>query len=503
MGVLDHLGLGFGVAFTLNNLLFCFSGVLIGTLIGVLPGIGPVATISLLIPVTFGMNPVTSIIMLTGVYYGAQYGGSTTSILVNIPGEASSIVTCLEGYKMARQGRAGPALGMAAMGSFIGGTISIIGLMLLAPILARAALRFGPPEYFALMFFGLTLVIYLCVGSVTKGLIMAAAGIALSMIGQDPVMGTTRFTMGSITLMDGVGLVPVAMGVFGIGEVLTNIDENIKQEIFSAKIKGLFPTLKDWKDCRWPIIRGTIIGFFMGILPGAGVVIPTFMSYAAEKRFSRYPEKFGTGVIEGVAGPETANNAATGGSLVPLLSLGIPANVGMAVLLGAFIIHGIQPGPLLITKHPQLFWGTIASMYIGNVMLIVLNLPLIGIWIRILKVPYNILFPLILLFCFLGVYSLNNNVYEILIMMAFGVFGYLIRKFNYEGAPFLLAMVLGPMLETAFRQSMLYGDPLILFKRPISMVLLMVGLFLIISPVFSGIARRRKRLEQVLEEENR
>jgi putative tricarboxylic transport membrane protein len=503
MGILDHLGLGFGVAFTLNNLLFCFSGVLIGTLIGVLPGIGPVATISLLIPVTFGMNPVTSIIMLTGVYYGAQYGGSTTSILVNIPGEASSIVTCLDGYQMARQGRAGPALGMAAIGSFIGGTISIIGLMLLAPILARAALRFGPPEYFALMFFGLTLVIYLCVGSVTKGLIMAAAGLALSMIGQDPMMGTTRFTMGSITLMDGVGLVPVAMGVFGIGEVLTNIDENIKQEIFSAKIKGLLPTLKDWKDSRWPIIRGTIIGFFMGILPGAGVVIPTFVSYAAEKRFSRYPEKFGTGVIEGVAGPETANNAATGGSLVPLLSLGIPANVGMAVLLGAFIIHGIQPGPLLITKHPQLFWGTIASMYIGNVMLIVLNLPLIGIWVRILKVPYNILFPLILLFCFLGVYSLNNNVYEILIMVAFGIFGYLIRKFNYEGAPFLLAMVLGPMLETAFRQSMLYGDPLILFKRPISMVLLMVGLFLIISPVFSGIARRRKRLEQVLEEENR
>lgn len=503
MGILDHLGLGFGVAFTLNNLLFCFAGVLIGTLIGVLPGIGPVATISLLLPVTFGMNPVTSIIMLAGVYYGAQYGGSTTSILVNIPGEASSIVTCLDGYQMARQGRAGPALGMAAFGSFIGGTISIIGLMLLAPILARAALRFGPPEYFALMFFGLTLVIYLCVGSVTKGLIMAAAGLALSMIGQDPVMGTTRFTMGSITLMDGVGLVPVAMGVFGIGEVLTNIDENIKQEIFSAKIKGLLPTLKDWKDCRWPIIRGTIIGFFMGILPGAGVVIPTFMSYAAEKRFSRYPEKFGTGVIEGVAGPETANNAATGGSLVTLLSLGIPANVGMAVLLGAFIIHGIQPGPLLITKHPQLFWGTIASMYIGNVMLIVLNLPLIGIWIRILKVPYNILFPLILLFCFLGVYSLNNNVYEILIMVAFGIFGYLIRKFNYEGAPFLLAMVLGPMLETAFRQSMLYGDPLILFKRPISMVLLIVGLFLIISPVFSGIARRRKRLEQVLEEENR
>jgi putative tricarboxylic transport membrane protein len=501
MGIFDHLALGFGVAFTANNLLFCFLGVLIGTLIGVLPGIGPVATISLLLPVTFGMNPVTSIIMLAGVYYGAQYGGSTTSILVNIPGEASSIVTCLDGYQMARQGRAGPALGIAAFGSFIGGTASIVGLMLLAPILARAALRFGPPEYFALMFFGMTMVIYLCVGSITKGLIMAVAGLVLSMIGQDPVTGTTRFTMGSITLMDGVGLVPVAMGVFGIGEVLTNIEEGIKQEVFSTKIRGLFPNLKDWKDSTWPIIRGTIIGFFMGILPGGGVVIPTFMSYAVEKRLSRYPEKFGSGVIEGVAGPETANNAATGGSLVTLLSLGIPANVGMAVLLGAFIIHGIQPGPLLISKHPQLFWGTIASMYIGNVMLVVLNLPLIGLWVKILRVPYNILFPLILLFCFLGVYSLNSNIYEILIMVGFGVFGYLMRKFNYEGAPFLLALVLGPLLETAFRQSMLYGDPFVLFKRPISMVLLILGLFLIVSPIFSGIAQRRKKLEQALEEE--
>jgi putative tricarboxylic transport membrane protein len=499
VGILQHLSLGFGVALTLNNLLFCFLGVLIGTLIGVLPGIGPVATISLLLPVTFGMDPITSIIMLAGVYYGAQYGGSTTSILVNIPGEAASIVTCLDGYKMARQGRAGPALGMSAFGSFIGGTASIIGLMLLAPVLARAALKFGPPEYFALMCFGLTMVIYLCVGSLTKGLIMAVAGLALSMVGQDPVTGTTRFTMGSITFMDGVGLVPVAMGVFGIGEVLTNLEENVKQEIFSAKIRGLFPTLKDWASCKWPIVRGTIIGFFMGILPGAGVVIPTFMSYAAEKRFSRYPEKFGTGVIEGVAGPETANNAATGGSLVTLLSLGIPANIGMAVLLGAFIIHGIQPGPLLITKHPQLFWGTIASMYIGNVMLIILNLPLIGLWVKILKVPYSILFPLILLFCFLGVYSLNNNFYEIVVMVVFGVFGYLMRKFGFEGAPFLLAMVLGPLMETAFRQSMLYGDPLILFKRPISMILLIISLFLIFSPVFSGISRRRKKLEEALE----
>jgi len=499
MDMFGHLVLGLGVVFKVNNLLFCFLGVLIGTLIGVLPGLGPVATISLLLPVTFGMDSVTSIILLSGVFYGAQYGGSTTSILVNIPGEASSIVTCLDGYQMARKGRPGAALGIATFGSFIGGTASIVGLMLLAPLLARAALTFGPPEYFSLMFFGLALVIYLCVGSITKGLIMAVAGLAVSTIGQDLVTGSTRFTLGSITLMDGVGIVPAAMGVFGIGEVLSNIEEGVKREVFTAKVKGLFPNLKDWKDSTWPIIRGTLIGFFVGILPGGGTVIPTFMSYSLEKRLSRYPEKFGTGVIEGVAGPETANNAATGGSMVTLLSLGIPANVSIAVLLGAFVIHGIQPGPLLMTQHPQLFWGTIASMYIGNVMLVILNVPLIGIWIRILRVPYNILFPLILLFCFIGVYSINNNFHEILLMVGFGVFGYLIRKFGYEGAPFLLALVLGPMFETAFRQSMLYGDPFILFKRPISIVLLTVALLLILSPVFSGIARRRRRL---IEEES-
>ena len=501
MGILDNLILGFNVAVSLNNLFFCFLGVFIGTLIGVLPGIGPVATISLLLPVSFGMEPVTSIIMLCGVYYGAMYGGSTTSILVNIPGEAASIATCLDGYQMARNGRAGPALGMSAFGSFIGGTVSIIGLMLLAPLLARYALKFGPPEYFALMFFGLTMVTYLCMGSVLKGLIMAAAGIAVSTIGQDPISGVTRFTVGSITLMDGFGIVPAAMGVFGIGEVLTNIEQVIKQQVFSSKIKGLLPTVQDWVDCKWPIVRGSLIGFFLGILPGAGTVIPTFMAYAAEKKLSRHPEKFGTGVIEGVAAPETANNAATGGSLVTLLSLGIPANVVMAVLLGAFIIHGIQPGPLLMTKHPDLFWGTIVSMYIGNIMLVVLNLPLIGIWVRILKVPYNVLFPLILIFCFLGVYSLNNNIYEIVIMVCFGVFGYLMRKFDYEGAPFLLGMVLGPMFETAFRQSLIYGDPLIFFNRPITAVLLGVSILLLITPFFPTIRLKRKELEKTLEED--
>lgn len=500
MGIFDNLILGFGVAFTWINLIFCFLGVLIGTLIGVLPGIGPVATISLLLPVTYGMDPVTSIIMLAGVYYGAQYGGSITSILVNIPGEVSSIVTCLDGYQMARKGRAGPALGISAFGSFIGGTASIIGLMLFAPVLARAALMFGPPEYFSLTLFGLTMVTFLCVRSIAKGLIMALAGLAVSVIGQDPVSGITRFTFGSMTLMDGVGLVPVAMGIFGIGEVLANLEEGIKQEVFPAKIRGLLPTLKDWVACKWPIIRGTLIGFFVGILPGAGTVIPTFMSYSLEKRLSSHPEKFGTGMIEGVAGPETANNGATGGSMVTLLALGIPPNIGMAILLGAFIIHGVQPGPLLLTKHPDLFWGTIASMYIGNVMLLILNLPLIGLWVKVLKVPYKTLFPLILLFCFLGVYSLNNNIYEILLMVGFGVFGHLIRKFGYEGAPFLLALVLGPMFEVSFRQSLLYGDPLIFFKRPISAVLLLISIFLLVAPIFPKMFRKRKELTEILEE---
>jgi putative tricarboxylic transport membrane protein len=494
MGIIDNLVIGFGVALTVKNLLFCFLGVLIGTLIGVLPGVGPVATISMLLPVTFGMDPLASIIMLSGVYYGAQYGGSTTSILVNIPGEAASIATCLDGYQMARKGRAGAALGISAFGSFIGGTFSIIGLMLLAPILAEAALMFGPPEYFSLMFLGMTLVIYLCVGSITRGLIMAVFGVALAMVGQDPISGMNRFTLNSVTLMDGLGVIPVAMGMFGIGEVLSNLQESMNREIFTTNVKGLLPTLQDWKDSKWPMVRGSIIGFFVGVLPGGNPIIPTFMCYSLEKKLSRYPEKFGTGVIEGVAAPETANNAATGGSMVTLLSLGIPGNISMAVLLGAFIIHGIHPGPLFIMKNPELFWGTIASMYIGNVILVILNLPLIGLWVKILKVPYKILFPLILIFCFIGVYSINNNTDEIMIMVGFGVFGYLSRKFGYEGAPLLLAMVLGRTFETAFCQSMLYGDPFILFKRPISAVLLSIAVFLLISPMFSGISQRRRKL---------
>ena len=498
MSLFEQVLYGFSVSLEPSNLFSCFIGVFIGTLIGVLPGVGPLATMSILLPIGYKLSATSAVIMMAGIYYGAMYGGSTTSILVNIPGEAASVVTCLDGYQMARKGRAGPALGMSAFGSFIGGTFSIIGLMVLAPTLAKMALKFGPPEYFSLMLLGLTLVVYLCKGSVMNGLVMATAGLAISTIGQDPASGITRFTLGSGTLMDGVGIVPVSMGMFGIAEILANVEElgSTRRDVFITKVGGLLPSLKDWIDCKWSIVRGALIGFFVGILPGAGTGIPTFMAYAVEKRISHHPEKFGTGAIEGVASPETANNAATGGSLVTLLSLGIPGNVVMAVLLGAFIIHGVQPGPLLIARQPELFWGTIASMYLGNGMLLVLNLPLIGLWVKILKIPYTILFPFILLFCFLGVYSLNSNIYEILIMIIFGFFGYVMQKFGFEGAPFLLGLVLGPLLEMAFRQSLLYRDPLIFFKRPISGGILVITLFLLFSALIPKIHRKREKLDR-------
>jgi putative tricarboxylic transport membrane protein len=486
-----NMVLGFSVANSLVNLLYCFIGVIIGTLIGVLPGIGPAGAIAMLLPVSFRMDPVSAIIMMAGIYYGAQYGGSTTSILLNIPGEASSVVTCLDGYQMARKGRAGPALGMSAFGSFIGGTISVVGLMILAPFLVQVAIKFGPAEFFSLMVFGLTMIAYLGSGSLIKSLLMGTAGLFVSTIGMDPISGIIRFTFGSITLSDGVGLIPVAMGMFGLAEVMENLEEEIHQEVFKTRLRGLLPTLKDWIDSRWAIVRGTIVGFFLGMLPGGSTALPTFIVYGLEKRFSKYPEKFGTGVIEGVAAPETANNAATGSAMIPLLCLGIPANVAMAVLLGAFIIHGIQPGPLLMGRHPQLFWGTIASMYIGNVMLLVLNLPLIGLWVQILKVPYRLLFPLIILFCFVGSYCLNNNAYDVLVMVIFGTIGYVMRKFRYEGAPFLLALILGPMVETSFRQALIIGTPSIFFVKPISASFLGFAFLLLILRPLMEITRKR------------
>lgn len=485
--------LGFQVAIQPINLFFCFVGVLTGTLVGVLPGLGPVAAMSLLLPTTFHVTPVSAIIMLAGIYYGAMYGGSTTSILVNIPGEAASVVTCLDGYKMARQGRAGPALGISAFGSFIAGTLSLVGLMFIAPPLAEMALKFGPPEYFSLMILGLTVLTFLASGPMWKALLMAAFGLFLGCIGMDNMTASYRFTFNILELSDGVGLVPVVMGLFGISEVMLNVEQSMARSIFETKIQNLLPNLKDWRDSFWPIIRGTILGFFLGVLPGGGAVISSFVAYAVEKKVSRYPEKFGTGVIEGVAGPESANNAATGGAFIPLLSLGIPANAVMALLLGAFIIHGVQPGPMLVKEHPQLFWGTVASMYVGNAMLLVLNLPLIGMWVRILKVPYPILFPLILLFCLIGCYSLNNSVTEVIIMVLFGLIGYTFKKFQYEGAPLVLALVLGPMMENSLRQALLMsgGSPVIFFSRPISAILMGTAIFLLVFPLIPKFQKKR------------
>ncbi len=432
--------------------------------------------------------------MLAGIYYGSMYGGSTTSILVNIPGEAASVVTCLDGYQMARQGRAGPALGIAAFGSFIAGTLAVVGLMLVAPPLAEVALKFGPPEYFSLMIVGLTILTFLASGPMWKALLTASFGLFLGSMGMDTVMGTTRFTFDIVELSDGIGLVPVVMGLFGISEVLLNVEESMAgRSIFQTKIKGLFPTVRDWAVSIGPIIRGSVIGFFLGVLPGGGATISAFVSYALEKKFSKNAENFGKGAIEGVAAPESANNAATGGAFIPLLTLGIPTTATMAIFLGALVIYGMQPGPMLIKEHPDLFWGTIASMYVGNAMLLVLNLPLIGIWVRVLKVPYPILFPLILLFCLIGAYSLNNSTAQIFFMICFGFLGYLFKKFRYEGAPLVLALVLGPMLEKALRRSLLHsgGDPSIFLTRPISAALLLVSLLLLVSPLIPRLKKKR------------
>jgi putative tricarboxylic transport membrane protein len=485
MDLLAGAAYGFSVALEPGNLLACFAGVFVGTLVGVLPGLGPVATMSLLLPVTFAMSPTASIIMMAGIYYGAMYGGSTTSILVNIPGEAASVVTCLDGYQMARQGRAGPALGIAAFGSFIAGTLGVLGIMLLAPPLAAVALRFGPPEIFALLLLGFTMITALGSGSRLKAVAMALAGMFLGTVGLDPVTGTPRFTLDTATLSDGVGLVPMIMGLFGVAEVLRNVEAGLRQDVVQTTIRHLLPTRQDWKDSGGPIARGSLLGFALGILPGVGAIIPTFVSYALEKRLSRRPETFGRGAIEGVAGPESANNAATGSAMIPLLTLGIAPNVVMAVLLGAFLIHGVQPGPLLLREHPDLFWGVVASMYVGNAMLLILNLPLIGLWVQILRVPYGLLFPLILLICVVGVWGVSGNVWDVVLMLAFGVLGYLMRSTGFEPAPLVLAFVLGRLAEESIRQSLLLsrGRFEILVERPIAAAFLAATLAVVLLPL--------------------
>ena len=498
MELAQYILLGFQSALDPVNLAYCFLGVLLGTLIGVLPGIGPVATISILLPITFKITPIAAIIMLAGIYYGAQYGGSTTSILLNIPGEATTVITCLDGYQMARQGRAGPALGMAAIGSFIAGTLSLLGLTFLATPFTDFAIRFGAPEYFSLMVLALVILTYLARGSMLKALIMALFGLTLTTIGTDNITGSLRFTFGILHLSDGFDLVPLVMGLFGISEVLINVEQTLSQDVLKTKIKNLLPTAQDWRKAVGPILRGTGIGFFLGVLPGAGPVISSFVSYTVEKRISRYPEKFGTGMIEGVAGPESANNASAQGAFIPLLTLGIPPNVTMAILFGALMIHGLQPGPLLMKDRPDFFWGVVISMYLGNLMLVFLNLPLIPLWVRMLRVPYPILFPLIILFCLVGAYSLNNSSYDILVMLGFGILGYLMRKLKYEGAPLVMAFVLGPLLELNLRRSLIVSDGSfwIFFTRPISAVILTLALVILGLSILSKFRKKNQNYQE-------
>ena len=498
MDFLSGLQMGVATALQPMNLAYCFIGVLIGTLIGVLPGIGTSGAVAILMPATFTMPSVSAIIMLAGIYYGAMYGGSTTSILVNIPGEAASVVTCFDGYQMARKGRAGPALGIAAFGSFIAGYFGIAMISILAPSLARIAFDFGPPEFFGLMVLGLTLSTFLGSGSMIKALLMVALGIVLGCVGTDPISGTPRLTYGVKALLDGLDMVPVVMGLFGISEVLINLEQQEKRDIYETKIRGLLPNREDWRKSIKPIARGSVIGFFVGIIPGGTAVISSFVSYAIEKRISRHPEEFGQGAIEGVAGPEAANNAATFGSMVPLLTLGIPSNVVMALFLAALMIHGTTPGPFLIQNHPEFFWGVMISMIVGNLMLLVLNLPLIGIWVKILKVPYKILFPLIILFCLIGAYSVNLRVIDVGVMLIFGIFGYLMKKYEYDGGPFILAFILGPLLETALRQSLIIsqGGLDIFVTRPLALTSLLIALLFLLFPLIPSIRTKREKLAE-------
>ena len=493
MDFLESIAIGFQASFQPINLLYCFVGVLIGTLVGVLPGLGPGGGMAILLPVTFYVPPLSTIIMLAGVYYGAQYGGSTTSILLNIPGEPASIVTCLDGYQMARQGRAGPALGISAFGSFIAGTLGTLGIMVLAGPLVRFALKFGPPEYFSLMILGLIILSFLSSKSLMKSIAMSALGLILSYVGMDSIAGEPRFTFDIDELFTGLPIIPMVMGLFGIAEVMENLEHSVKGSIFKTHLKGLLPTMRDWADSIGAILRGSAIGFFLGILPGGGAMLASFVSYATEKRLSRHPERFGKGAIEGVAGPESANNSGSSGALIPLLTLGIPSNIATGVLFAGFLIHNITPGPLLLKEHPDMFWGIITSMYTGNVILLILNLPLIGFWVRMLQIPFNKLFPMIILFCLIGVFSLNYAVFDILLMILFGVVGYIMRKCKYESPPLVLAFILGPRLEQSLRQSLLLsrGDPAIFFSRPISAACLIIAVVLLITSCTKYLGKKR------------
>jgi putative tricarboxylic transport membrane protein len=502
MDLFDNLSLGFSTATTLFNLGFCLMGVLLGTLIGVLPGIGPTATIAMLLPITFQIgDPVSSLIMLAGIYYGAQYGGSTTAILINLPGESSSAVTAIDGYQMARKGRAGAALAVAAIGSFFAGTVSTFLVALLAPPLTAIALQFGAAEYFSLMVVGLVSSVALAHGSIVKALAMVVLGLLLGLVGTDIYSGAPRFNLGIREYSDGLNFVAVAVGVFGIAEILRNLEDEHERTVLIKSVTGLMPTRDDWRRMVAPILRGTALGSALGILPGGGAILASFASYTVEKRVSKHPEEFGKGAIEGVAGPESANNAGAQTSFIPLLTLGIPANPVMALMIGAMIIQGIVPGPNVATEQPALFWGIIASMWIGNLMLIVLNLPLIGLWVKLLTIPYYVLFPIIMGFCSIGVYSVNSNVYDLYSVAFFGILGYALVKLRCEPAPLLLGFVLGPLLEENLRRAMIIsrGDPSVFVTRPISATLLFIALAVLVVVFLPAV---RKKREEVFVEES-
>ncbi len=509
--LLANLAQGFGVVFQFTsvdffgivslpipmNVVFCLMGALVGTLIGVLPGVGSVATIAMLLPITFGLPPVGALIMLAGIYYGAQYGGSTTSILVNIPGEATSVVTTLDGHQMARQGRAGPALAIAAIGSFFAGCVATVLVAALGAPLTSIALKFGTAEYFSLMVLGLIFAVVLAKGSLLKAIGMILAGLLMSMIGSDLESGVGRMTFGIPELSDGVGFVVVAMGVFGFAEIIRNLEASPEsREVLNTKITGLMPTRADLKAAAPAIGRGTVIGSIIGILPGAGAVIASFAAYTVEKRVSKHPERFGRGAIEGVAGPESANNAAAQTSFIPLLTLGIPPNAVMALMVGAMTIHGIVPGPQVMTKQPDLFWGMIASMWVGNLMLVVINLPLVGVWVSLLRVPYRLLYPSILVFCSIGIYSINNSPFDVIVAALFGVVGYWLIKHDFEPAPMLLGFVLGPLMEENLRRAMLIarGDVTVFMTRPISAGLLLTAAFLLVLAMLPMLRKRREEV---------
>src|SRR6266852_4639916 len=493
LDLLHNLALGFGVALSPMNVFLCLIGAMVGTLIGVLPGVGPLATIAMLLPITFGLPPVGALIMLAGIYYGAQYGGSTTSILVNIPGEASSVITTLDGFQMAKQGRAGPALAIAAIGSFFAGCVSTVLVAALGGSLTSVALLFGPAEYFSLMTLGLCFAVVLARGSILKALAMVMLGLLLSMVGSDIETGQSRMAFDIPELSDGIGFVVVAMGVFGFAEIMRNLEQTDTRDVINAKLTGLMPTWPDLKASAGAIGRGTALGSILGILPGGGAVIAAFAAYTFEKKMSKDPTRFGHGAIEGVAAPESANNAAAQTSFIPLLTLGIPPNAVMALMVGAMTIHGIVPGPQVMSKQPELFWGMIASMWLGNLMLIVINLPLVGLWVSLLRVPYRLLYPSIIVFCCIGIYSINNSPFDVVIAAAYGVFGYWLIKHDFEPAPLLLGFVLGPLMEENLRRAMLIarGDATVFFTRPISGVLLSTAIILLIIAALPKIRRRR------------